>query len=257
MLASMPRVALLACLLLAACASSRPSATSPVAEAETRLADDLFVRPLAPDVLLHVSWKTLPAWGRISSNGVVVLGSSEALLVDTAWGDEPTEALLDYVEREHHRRVTHLVVTHAHDDRVGGIRAALARGVVVHELALTAERSAAQGYPPPTETFERELPLDVDGTRAEVFFPGAAHAPDNVVVFLPASRILVGGCMIREASASSIGNLADASLETWGESLRAVEARFPTPAIVVPGHGAPGDATLLAHTAELVRATPR
>lgn len=257
MLGSMPRITLLACLLLAACASTQPSVEAPVAAAETRLSDDLFVRPLAPGVLLHVSWKTLPAWGRISSNGLVVLGASEALLVDTAWGDEPTEALLDYVEREHHRRVTHLVVTHAHDDRVGGIRAALARGVVVHELALTAERAAAQGYPPPTETFERELALDVDGIHAEVFFPGAAHAPDNVVVWLPASRILVGGCMIREASATSIGNLADASLDAWSESVRAVETRFPTPGIVVPGHGAPGDASLLAHTLELVRATPR
>lgn len=253
----MHRFAFIALALLAACsASPAPRAQAPRAD-ETRLTDDLFVRPLAPTVLLHLSWTTLPPWGRISSNGVVVLGEHEALLVDTAWNDSQTATLLDYVEREYHRRVTHLVVTHAHDDRVGGIRAALARGVIVHELALTAERSVAQGYPPPSETFQGELALAYDGIRAEAFFPGAAHAPDNIVVYLPEQRMLVGGCMIREASATSIGNLSDASLATWIDAVSAVRSRFPDASVVIPGHGAVGDAALFARTEALVREAAR
>jgi metallo-beta-lactamase class B len=144
------------------------------------------------------------------------------------------------------------VVTHSHDDRIGGIREALARHVVVHGLDLTAERAIAAGLPAPTARFAKEAVLTVDGVRAEAFFPGAAHAPDNVVVWFPASGVLFGSCMIREAKAGSVGNRADASLATWDAAVRAIEARVPSPRIVVPGHGDPGDASLLAHTRDLV-----
>jgi hypothetical protein len=30
-----------------------------------------------------------------------------------------------------------------------------------------------------------------------VFFPGAAHSADNVVVYFPKKRLLFGGCMIK------------------------------------------------------------
>jgi metallo-beta-lactamase class B len=60
--------------------------------------------------------------------------------------------------------------------------------------------------------------------------------------------------MVRSADASALGNLADASLPTWADAVRAVRARYPSPAIVVPGHGELGDASLLDHTLEWVAA---
>lgn len=249
------RSIVLAAAVSVACAS--PPARPRTAEAVTRVRDDLSLREIAPGVLLHTSWHTLPDVGPFPSNGLVVLGAREALVVDTAWGEAPTVALFDHIERALHHRVTHLVVTHAHDDRVGGIREALRRGVVVHALDLTATRAVADGYPPPTETFAREATLDVEGVRAEVFFPGAAHAPDNVVVWLPATRVLFGTCMIRAGDARALGNLSDASIDTWGDAVRSVARRFPSPAIVVPGHGDVGDASLLAHTISLVESALR
>ncbi|MFM7734955.1 MAG: subclass B1 metallo-beta-lactamase [Alphaproteobacteria bacterium] len=222
-------------------------------ESTVRLRPNLSVRAIAPDVLLHESTRDLPGLGPIGSNGLVVLGSSEALLVDTAWGDEPTAVVLDWVERETGRRVTDLVVTHAHDDRIGGIREAQRRGIRVHELDLTARRAAADGWPPPDRVFSRATVLLVDGQRAEVFHLGAAHSPDNVVVWLPRQRILFGSCMIRSADATDVGNRADASLSTWERSVEAVETRWPTPVLVVPGHGKPGGPELLANTKEVVR----
>jgi len=222
----------------------------------TRLGPDLTVRELAPSVLLHTTWKELPDLGRFPSNGLVVLGERGALLVDTAWTEEATVRLLDHVERAHERRVTDVIVTHSHDDRTSGVKEALRRGARVHALGLTADRTKAAGRGVPTETFEQSTVVELAGVRAEAFFPGAAHAPDNVVVWLPASRILAGGCMIRSGDSTSLGWLGDASLATWAESVRAVQRRFPEVAIVVPGHGDPGDASLLAHTVELVKAAP-
>jgi glyoxylase-like metal-dependent hydrolase (beta-lactamase superfamily II) len=75
-----------------------------------------------------------------------------------------------------------------------------------------------------------------------------------VVVWLPDARVLFGTCLVRAASARSLGNLADASVGTWEAAVEAIERRFPSPRVVVPGHGDPGDASLLAHTKALARA---
>lgn len=254
----MRHLALVLCALLSGCATSTPAPDTPLTEATapnaTVLSADLQVRPLSGDVLLHVSWKEMPEWGRVGSNGLVVLGEREALLVDTAWTDEQTAMLLDHVEASTGRHVTHAIVTHSHEDRIGGIRELLRRGVTVHGLALTAERAIAEGNPPPNATFTDETPLEVDGVHALAFFPGAGHAPDNLVVWLPDEGVLFGTCMIREAAGTSVGNLSDASLGTWEDAVNTIRARVPSPRIVVPGHGEPGDAALLDHTITLVRA---
>jgi hypothetical protein len=73
-------------------------------------------------------------------------------------------------------------------------------------------------------------------------------------VWLPAHRLLFGGCMVRAADASALGNLADADVAGWRHAIDTVSAAFGSAAIVVPGHGTPGGAELLAHTRELVDA---
>ena len=145
------------------------------------------------------------------------------------------------------------IVTHSHDDRATGIREAIHRGARVRALSPTATRTAAAGLGTPSDTFEESTVIDFDGIHAELL-PGAAHAPDNLVVWLPHNRILAGGCMIRSATDTSPGYLGDASLATWADSVRAVQRRSPDIALVVPGHGAPGPSSLLDHTIDLVRA---
>ena len=72
--------------------SASPPAASTLPSADVTLHTDLVVRQLSPNVLLHVSWKELPEWGRVSSNGLVVMGPHEALLLialerqKIAWG---------------------------------------------------------------------------------------------------------------------------------------------------------------------------
>lgn len=235
------RAAVVSVCILFACTAG---ATTPRV---TKLGPDLAVRELAPSVLLHTTWKVLPDLGRFPSNGLIVLGEHEALLVDTAWTEEATVQLLDHVERAYGRRVTHVIVTHSHDDRTSGVKEALRRGARVHALKLTAARTKAEGRGTPSDTFEQRAVVEFDGVRAEAFFPGAGHAPDNIVVWLPESRTLAGGCMIRSGDSTSLGWLGDASLATWTDSVRAVQRRFPDVAVVVPGHGDPGDVAARAH----------
>jgi hypothetical protein len=86
---------LVAACFAAACASRQPSL--PVVSRVTntvRIRDDLTLRALAPEVFVHTSWHVLLGVEPFPSNGLVLLGPRAAQLVDTAWGEAPTVALL-------------------------------------------------------------------------------------------------------------------------------------------------------------------
>ena len=227
-----------------------------------RLGDDLEVRPLAKGVWLHVSTRQIPGYGPFPSNGLIVLAPQGALLVDTPYDDSQTRRLLRWIKDALGAEVKELIVTHSHDDRMGGIKEVLAAGAVARSLPGTAERAQRAGRPAPTLLLEPEVSSQILGERVETFFPGPAHAPDNLVVWLPERQVLFGGCLVRAASATGLGNLEDADVPGWRIAIEEVTDRFSSARTVVPGHGAPGSAELFAHTRELVeqelsRATPR
>jgi glyoxylase-like metal-dependent hydrolase (beta-lactamase superfamily II) len=86
----------------------------------------------------------------------------------------------------------------------------------------------------------------------EVIFPGPAHSPDNVVVYLPQRQVMFGGCMIRAADAPDLGFLGSANVDKWEDSARAL-LQYPVK-IVIPGHGAAGGPELIQHTVDLASA---
>lgn len=202
--------------------------------APVTVSPDLQVSELRPGVWLHVSWGRLSDGSRYPSNGLVVRHGREATVIDTAWGVEPTEALLGWIEREARLRVVRVIATHGHADRVGGAPALERRGIPLERLG----------------------ELRVGGARrrgpVEVFKPGPAHTPDNTMVWIPAHRILFGGCAVKSADSKVLGNLADADLSAWPGSMRRAKTRYPKAAVVVPGHGDPGGLELIDHTVALL-----
>ncbi len=133
--------------------------------------------------------------------------------------------------------VTDAIVTHSHGDRVGGVRALVARGVHVHAGTATAAAMVAEGLPAPDDVAASPAARSIGGVDVEIFFPGAGHTRDNVVVWLPATRIVFGGCFVKSPAATDLGNIADADLAAWPASIATVRARYPQAVIIVPGHG--------------------
>jgi anthranilate synthase/aminodeoxychorismate synthase-like glutamine amidotransferase len=235
----------------AGCASAHGPATStePSAQGqgEYRLAEDVSVRRLAPGVWLHTTLGG-EAYANYPANGLVVEEGESALLVDTGWNPQQAERLMRWAQEELRRPVRAAVVTHSHNDRAGGISALLARGLPVYGLEETSRLAAAHGEPVPSHTFSETLSLG----PLELFFPGAGHARDNIVVWYPRGRVLFGGCFIKAAAAQDLGNVADADTTAWPASLGRAQARFPEVRIVVPGHGEVGGPELLKHTQQLL-----
>ena len=210
--------------------------------------------PLVDNVYVHTSWGTVSA-GTFPSNGLLVCEPDAGLLVDTPWTGAQTDRLLT-IAQQRGCPVRALVVTHFHNDRMGGIGPVLARGIATWATQATVDLARRDGWRP--RIIAPPGVVRVGGTAAEVFFPGEAHTRDNVVVWLSATRVLFGGCMVRAAAGDSLGNTADGNVPAYAASVRALIERYPSAERVVPGHGDHGGPELLTHTLQLAeRAAPR
>lgn len=85
----------------------------------------------------------------------------------------------------------------------------------------------------------------------EAFYPGGGHTIDNIVVWLPKSKILFGGCLVRSLESKSLGYVGEAHIEQWSDSVKRVLAKYSEAKLVIPGHGKFGDIELLNHTEKL------
>ena len=156
------------------------------------------------------------------------------MLVDTAWTDAQTEALLDWGQTHFKRPWLGAVITHDHADRDGGLGALRQRHIPAAALDLTVAKLAARGVHDVSVLFTAKRGVFADPRGFEAFYPGPGHTSDNIVLAFP--DLLFGGCLIKSTEAKDLGNTADANLAAWPASVRSVAARYPR-MTVVPGHG--------------------
>jgi metallo-beta-lactamase class B len=143
------------------------------------------------------------------------------------------------------------MLTHAHADTIGGLAALHRRGATSWAQEQTISIARSSGQEVPRHGFDRAKELRVGDRVVKLAFHGAGHTPDSIVVWLPAERILFGGCLVKSASSKDLGSVADARLADWPATTKAVLEAYPDARLVIPGHGDPGDRQLLVHTLEL------
>lgn len=243
-----------------ACAPAKERADTPAANANDELGGVIF-RRIAPGVWLHSAYHTMTA-GPVVSNGLIIENGDTAVLVDTAWDDAQTRSILQWARERLHRPVTAAIATHAHADKMGGMKALRDAGVKTFAARLSNRDAPPRGLTP------AEVSLDFDGEgwltpasckdaaalgRLRVFYPGAGHTRDNIVVAVPEASIVFGGCLIRPPGSTDMGNTADGDLSHWDAAAEAVGSAFPDARVVIPSHGPPSGRELLTLTADLAR----
>ena len=211
--------------------------------------------PIADGVWSHIATQSFD--GTVySSNGLVVRAGNELLLIDTAWGAINTTVLLEEIKKQIGLPVTRALSTHFHDDRVGGVDVLNQAGVKTFASPLTRKLAKTEQNDIPEFSLEG---LSSKGSAVsfgpvEIFYPGAGHSQDNLVVYVPSVKVLYGGCAVHELSRTTAGNVSDADLEEWPTSVQRIQKHYPKAKIVIPGHGLPGGIELLQHTANVVNA---
>jgi metallo-beta-lactamase class B len=215
------------------------------------------IAPLAPDrpglYLVH-SYGTWQGQ-KIEANGLLVASQGCVAMIDTAWGTLQTQEVLAWVKKELKAPVKFAVITHAHADRIGGIGVLRAAHIPTYGDELTPAEARRHGFPSPDHQFRKQIALSCGELTLDLFYPGPGHTRDNLTVYVRGSRVLYGGCFLKSAASTSLGNLEDADLKAWPKSLEALEQRFPDAEIVIPGHGGI-DPGAIARTRKLLQEAP-
>ena len=209
----------------------------------------LQILPLADNVYQHISYKTVAPWGHVAASGLILIEGNDAHIIDTPWSLADTETLLVWLA-ERNLTVKSSVITHFHEDASAGIALLNRQQIKTYATPLTNSLLKKAKRTVSSDEITTN-PFQLVPDQLEIFYPGAGHSPDNIVVWLPKSKILFGGCFVKSLESKNLGNIEDASVNSWPQALAQVSQQYQDINIVVPGHGKVGDVSLLKHTAQL------
>lgn len=216
-----------------------------------KISEDLEIIPLSDKSFIHVSYVTYPSFGRVACNGLLYINQNEATVMDTPPNDEISEQLLDWIaEKFPDTKVTTVVVNHFHGDCLGGLNAFHAAGAKSYASRLTCTLAKEDGAVVPQIAFDKKMKIKVGDQEVICDSPGEAHTRDNIVTWIPEEKILFGGCMVKSVNAEK-GNLADANVDAWPETIRKVKNKYKKAELIIPGHGEAGGIELLDYTIQL------
>jgi len=217
------------------------------------------ITQLDDGVWMHTSYYTYPNHVKFPSNGLIVKEGHQLTLIDTAWGELQTVQLLKAIKLKINLPVSKAIVTHAHSDRAAGVDVLEGSGVKVYSHPLTKRFTIENGSAVPNNTLDAilEAGSSMEFGSLKVFFPGAAHAMDNLMVWLPEKKVLFGGCAVRAMNSTSAGNTVHGDIQSWSQVIKRVKEEYKNAMVVVPGHGDFGGVELLAHTEKMVMAAAK
>lgn len=201
---------------------------------------------------VHTTYKSLNGIP-FPSNGLVVKTDQGLILIDTPWNDKQTESLLQILKKETGLSVILAIITHAHDDRIGGIRTLSNNNIRTISSKQTSTLAPLVGFLSPEGIHITDTTLIIGNKKIELFYPGPSHTKDNIVAYFPDEKILFGGCIIKSLESETLGNTVDADLGNWKNALNKLLEKFSEAKTVIPGHGKWGNQKLLKHTMSLLK----
>lgn len=212
-------------------------------------AKPLEIKELAQGVYLHTSFKQIEGYGLVDSNGLIVVENDQAYIIDTPWSEDDTESLLSWIADKGYEAMAS-ISTHSHEDRTAGIKLLNSKLVPTYTSELTKALLVREGRPVPIHTF-KGANYTLGHGLIELYYPGAGHTEDNIVAWLPKNKILFGGCIVRSHEWESLGNVGDASISSWANSIKNIKSKKYDIITIVPGHGSVGTSDILDHTIDL------
>jgi len=216
-----------------------------------RISNDIELIKISDNAYIHVSYSDVPGYGRISANGLIFINKNEAFLFDTPWTDSLTSVLVSWITDSMKLKLTGFVPNHWHADCLGGLRFLQKQNIESYASQLTIDIAKSNGLPAPKNGFRDSLQLNLGDKLVCLYYLGAAHSIDNIVVWIPSEKILFPGCMVKSIDSNNLGNTPDGDLNAYPATIDNLIRKFPEAKIVIPGHGKSGGFDLIIHTKEL------
>ncbi|MGB3590026.1 MAG: subclass B1 metallo-beta-lactamase [Tunicatimonas sp.] len=212
--------------------------------------DALVIKQVTENAYVHVSFFDTESFGRVACNGMVVTHQNEAVVFDTPVDNASSVALINWISKELNSDIKAVIPTHFHEDCLGGLPAFDKNDIPSYASKRTIQLAREREFNRPANGFEDSLTLIVGDKMVHITYLGEGHTKDNVVGYFPSENVLFGGCLIKTMNASK-GNLADANVEDWPKTVKAIKSKYSNVKVVIPGHGASGSQALLDYTIQL------
>lgn len=214
--------------------------------------ESLKIEQLSESTFRHVSYLQTNDFGKVACNGMVVIDNNEALVFDTPVNDSDSKELIDWIEKTMNCEVVGVIVTHFHNDCLGGLNEFHQRDIPSYARFNTIELAKRDSTALPQNGFDHYLETKVGRTNVINEYFGEGHTSDNIVSYFSDEKVLFGGCLIKTLNASK-GYLGDANTQEWSKTVRAVKNKYGEANVIIPGHGKPGGKELLDYTIELFK----
>jgi metallo-beta-lactamase class B len=206
---------------------------------------------LKDNFYVYVSYGTYNG-EKYPANAMYLITKKGVILFDTPWDEQYYQPLLDSIWARHHQKVIMCIATHFHTYRTGGLKYYRSRGIKTYtthqtdSLCSIHHDNRAQYLVPQDTTFH------IGGYEFETFYAGPGHTMDNIEILFPKERILYSGCFIKSVEDKTLGNLDDADVKNWGQSIQKLREKFPNPEFVICGHNDWHNKNSIQHTLNMV-----
>ena len=186
------------------------------------------------------------------SNGIIYTNNREAIIVSTPPTDEATESLIKWVKDSLNAEIKGFIIDSWHPDNMAGLDIVNKFGIKSYSNVLTQQIAKAKGLPIPQIGIPQKMEFNVGNGKLVAHYFGPAHTDDGIVVWIPDERILFGSNAVRNYN-GWIGNIGDADVNKWSETIEKIRDEYNTVKTVIPGHGNYGGSELLDYTINLYK----
>lgn len=211
----------------------------------------LKITHLKDNFYVYVSYGTYNG-EKYPANAMYLVTKKGVVLFDTPWGDQYYQPLLDSIWARHHQKVILCISTHFHADRTGGLQYYRSKGIKTYSTLQTDSLSKIHGDKRAQYLMHGDTTFNINGYHFQTFYAGPGHTLDNIEILFPKEKILYGGCFIKSVDDKSLGNLEDANVKEWGNSIKRLNEKFPNPQLVICGHNDWHNKNSVQHTLEMV-----
>jgi glyoxylase-like metal-dependent hydrolase (beta-lactamase superfamily II) len=200
----------------------------------------ITMKQLKPDV-----WAGL---GGAGGNSTIIIGKTIVIVVDAKQTAAGAKDLLAEIAKITPKPVTTAIITHSDGDHVNGLVAFPAGiNIIVHENNKKEQEAAlaagGRGAPPadtlPNQVVTKNMEtMRIDGVKIELYHWAPAHTSGDLVVYLPAEKIVATGDIVVTNRADDNPNVhfeKNGSTAGWLTSVKGMIGLDAE--TYVPGHG--------------------
>ena len=195
----------------------------------------LLIEHLSGNFYVYTTYNTYLD-SKVRANGVYLVTKKGVVLFDTPWDSTQFQPLLDSITARHNKKVIMAFATHWHSDKTAGLDYYKQLGIKTYTTQLTDELSKKNNAKRAEFLMAKDTSFVVDQYQFETYYPGEGHTQDNIVIWFPKEKILLGGCLVKGAKDKNLGYLGDGNINEYANSLLNVQQKYPNPKFIITTH---------------------